>query len=188
MVSFWPTFNLVGSTPGFAASSALSVTPFFLAILPSVSPLTTTYSVPAVFRPRAAAHRRTGGGGTTGGLEATMGGGFVSMASVLVSTGGVVLFADLFAFAALDEHGGQAGDADGEHAEARRVSCANGVCFAAPAGSLVGRMDSDCSLIWRGWRPFFEVVLICFAAKFSLGKFRGVLNSFGSLARAGNRR
>ena len=46
--SFCPTFNLVGSTPGLAAFNALSVTPFFLAIFASVSPLTTTYSVAAV--------------------------------------------------------------------------------------------------------------------------------------------
>src|SRR5450759_2792006 len=77
--SFCPTFNLAGSTPKFAASSALSVRPCRFAIFPSVSPWTTTYSVPAT--------AYTGGGtttgATTGGLETSVGGGFVFMTTML---------------------------------------------------------------------------------------------------------
>ena len=114
MVSFCPTFNLVGSTPGLAALSALSVTPFFFAIFASVSPWTTTYSV------RAGA---TGGGTTTGGGDHRRIGGNhrrrirIHDHRVGIHRRRLVFFADLFAFAALNEHGGQAGDADHEHAE-----------------------------------------------------------------------
>src|ERR1017187_4264016 len=90
MVSFCPTFSLVGWTFGFAASSALSETWLFLAILPSVSPLTTVYSAPAV---SVTVGTTTGGlvgtdGTTTGGFDASSGGGLVSAAKLFVSTGG----------------------------------------------------------------------------------------------------
>src|SRR5208282_2099553 len=73
MVSFCPTFSLVGTTPGFAASSALSVTWLFLAILPSVSPFITTYSDPV----GSGTDGVTTGGTTTAGgalVETTAGG------------------------------------------------------------------------------------------------------------------
>src|ERR1017187_7953652 len=82
--SFCPTFNLVGATPGFAASMALTLTPFFLAIFAKESPFCTPYSAPAISGTGACT------GTTTGGaiLETSVGGGFVSMTTVFVSTGG----------------------------------------------------------------------------------------------------
>src|SRR5882724_140340 len=85
MISFCLIFNFLESTPGFASCNALSETPCALAILPSVSPATTTYSVPPV---------STGGTTTDGGLVAggIMIGGFVSTTGGLVSViaGGLV--------------------------------------------------------------------------------------------------
>ena len=123
-MSFCPIFNLVGTTPGFAASSALSVTPFSLAILPSVSPLTTTYSVQ---RPASTGGATiTGGlvmaGGTTPARFVSIAGGFVSVDGRRVRVNrrrGIVgrVAGRLLALAALDQHRREAGDAHGEHAE-----------------------------------------------------------------------
>src|SRR5438105_1322468 len=47
--SFAPTRRLVGSTPGFACSIAATVVPYFFAILPSVSPETTSWTLGSAF-------------------------------------------------------------------------------------------------------------------------------------------
>src|ERR1039458_6617959 len=83
MTSFLPIFNFFGSTPGFAASIALAVVPWALAILPSVSPATMVYSEPPV--------STACGGGTTGGKLVTTGGGIGT--GGLVSTTGVLVIA-----------------------------------------------------------------------------------------------
>ena len=100
MMSFLPGLSFFGSTPGFVSSMALTVTPFFLAILPSVSPETMVYSVPAAGATGATGGGVTGGatgGGNTaalvagGGKFVSSGGGrFVSSAGAFVSNDGVV--------------------------------------------------------------------------------------------------
>src|SRR5690349_3318941 len=169
MVIFWPTFSLAGSTPGLAALRALSVTPWLLAILPRVSPWTTTYSVPA-------GGCTTTGGGATGGLDAIMGGGFVSMATVLVSTVGWlassvcsrlqpwISMATRPAVPITDMH-----STASFNRERRLLASSN----REPWGTNGFGLFIALALIASFLRGVFDLS----AAKFSLGKFHGVLNS-----------
>jgi hypothetical protein len=86
------------------------------------------------------------GGSMAGELETSFIGGFVASsgaALVIASVGD--FFRRLLALAALDEHGGQAGDAHGEHAENGELQAGAALALLVRAASLWGQTGSDYS-------------------------------------------
>ena len=82
-----PILSRFGLMPGLAASMAFQPTPYFLEMVESNSPLTMVCSVPVATAATGSGVRGTGGG-TTGLLEGTKGGGISAALSCVGEMGG----------------------------------------------------------------------------------------------------